>query len=117
MILQGDAFLSARGFIETCPPDQRQAVLDEIDAMQALSKVLRPLGLLKSLASKAAMGQFFPNYSLPNAARSAAKERRDCVKSDSLISTHAAPRSLVPVSETGRETIARLRQRWKSVSS
>lgn len=113
LILQGAALPSARTMIETCPPDQRQSVLDEIDAMQALGKVLRPLGLLKSLASKAAMGQFFPNHSLPNAPGSAAKQRRDCVKSDSLISTHAAPRSLAPVSEQGRETIARLRNRFK----
>jgi hypothetical protein len=108
---------SARKVMEICSPDQRQAVLDEIGAMHALGKVVRPLGLLKSLATKAASGQFVPNYSRSNAPQSAAKTRRDFVVSDSPIASQAATRSPSPVSDTGREAIARLRKNFKIDSS
>jgi hypothetical protein len=50
-ILQGGHLTAAHRLIETCPPEQRQAVLDEIGAMHARGKVRSPLGLLKSLAT------------------------------------------------------------------
>ncbi len=115
--LEGEILSSAREVMETCPLEKRQSVLDEIGAMHALGKVLRPLGLLKSLATKAASGQFSPNYSRSNAPQSAAKTRREVVVLDSPIGIQTATRSPSPVSETGRETIARLRKNFKIDSS
>ena len=63
-ILQGGYLTPATQLIQSCPSDQRQAVLDEIGAMQALGKVRSPLGLLRSLVGAAKRGEFTPNYSL-----------------------------------------------------
>jgi hypothetical protein len=63
-ILQGAYLTRARKLIEACPPEQRQAVLDEIGAMHVRGKVRSPLGLLRSLSEKAKHGEFTPNYSL-----------------------------------------------------
>lgn len=113
IFLDGEMLTSARKVMEICPPDQRQAVLDEIGAMHALGKVLRPLGLLKALATKAASGLFVPNYSRSNAPQSAAKTRRDFVVPDSPIGRKSATRSPSPVSKIGLETFARLRRDLK----
>jgi len=73
--------------------------------------------LLKSLATKAASGQFFPNHSLSTGPISVTKQRRDAVVMDSQNESRPATRSPSPVSETRRETIARLRKNFKVDSS
>jgi hypothetical protein len=113
-ILQGTAFPSARRMLETCTPDKRQSVLDEIGAMHAVGKVRRPLGLLKALIREAARGQFFPNHSASNAPSPTTKPRRGGEVSDPLPSAQSSSRVPKPVSDLGRETLARWRKRMET---
>lgn len=115
-ILQGEILSSARGVIETCPPDQRQAVLDEIGAMHARGKLHSPFGLLKALVHKAAIGQFFPNLSVSMDSKSATKQRSDALLSRSAAGADSSTSSPAPASEIGRETLARLRKMLQSES-
>lgn len=61
--LAGERLAAARAIIETCPAEQRQAVLDELEAMHAVRRVRSPLGLLHRLAERANKAEFFPNLS------------------------------------------------------
>ena len=114
LILQGTAFPSARRMLETCPPDQRQSVLDEIGAMHALGKVRRPLGLLKALIREAARGQFFPNHSASSAPNPTTTPCRDAEVSHSRPGTQLAFRSPAPISKVGQETLARWRKQLET---
>jgi hypothetical protein len=55
---------SARKLIAHCPPEHRQAVLDELDAMLRDGVVRHPMGLLNELIESAKEGRFVPNRSL-----------------------------------------------------
>jgi hypothetical protein len=113
-ILQGGALPSARRMLDACPPDERQAVLDEIAAMHALGKVRRPLGLLKALIREAAKGQFFPNHSASSSPNPTTTPRRDAEVSHSGPATQPAFRSPAPISKVGQETLARWRKQLKT---
>jgi hypothetical protein len=66
-VLSGEHLASARKLIDTCPPEQRQAVLDEVAAMHQRG-VLRksPIGLLHRLVEGAKAGTFVPSYANSN---------------------------------------------------
>ncbi|MGP8166607.1 MAG: hypothetical protein ACLQAR_13875 [Steroidobacteraceae bacterium] len=55
---------AARKLIAHCPPEHRQAVLDELDAMLRDGVVRHPMGLLNELIESAKEGRFVPNRSL-----------------------------------------------------
>jgi hypothetical protein len=110
LFLQAEILSSARKVIELCPPDQRQAVLDEIGAMHARGKVRSPLGLLKALVHKAATGQFVPSLSVSMQSKFATKQPRDALVACSAAGANSAPRPPAPASEIGRETLSRLRK-------
>jgi hypothetical protein len=112
-VLHGKFLASARKLIDGCPPEQRQAVLDEIDAMHRQGQVRSPLGLLKSLVDKARVGQFLPNYSVSVPPGSSTKNR--CVARADLSLTGADPAPNPPTlaSDIGRETLSRLREKLK----
>jgi hypothetical protein len=111
-ILKGGHLTGALKLIESCPPGQRQPVLDEIGAMHARGKVRSPLGLLKSLIEKAKSGGFSPNYSL-SANRSSSMELRvplHARQSSTNVST--ASKVPVPVSEIAPRLLANWREKW-----
>jgi hypothetical protein len=112
-ILQGEFLASARKLIDRCPPEQRQPLLDEIGAMHVRGKVRSPLGLLKSLIDAAGSGQFSPNHSLRVHSGSSTKGQSGARVRQPVTDVKAAPNSLVPMSEIGRETLSRLREKLK----
>jgi hypothetical protein len=108
--LGGERLAAARAIIETCPAEQRQAVLDELDAMHAARRVRSPIGLLHRLVERANKGEFFPNSSTrvsrpraPMNARPAASKTRGNALADGA----------VPASDIAQETLARIRERLK----
>lgn len=61
----GGAFrASAISIIQECPPEQRQAVLDEIAGLSDRGTVRHPIGLLRKLVDRAKHGQFVPAAAL-----------------------------------------------------
>ena len=58
--LLGEPLADARGLIADAPSTMRQAVLDEVTAMYLHRGVKSPLGLLKTLVTKAKAGHFEP---------------------------------------------------------
>lgn len=109
--LAGPLLVSAQKLIEDCPAEQRQAVLDEIGAMDAHGTVKSPLGLLSSLVRKAKSGEFMPNHGLachPRQRTAAPWHERQSV-------TQRTQHSPAPValSEIGHRTLQRLREKWK----
>ena len=110
-VLAGALLVSARKLIEDCPAEQRQAVLDEIGAMDAHRTVKSPLGLLRSLVRKARSGEFIPNHGLachPRQRTAAQLHERQSVRQRAQPSS--AP---VALSEIGHSTLQRLREKWK----
>ena len=112
-ILQGAYLKSARKLIEACPPEQRQAVLDEIGAMHARGKVHSALGLLRSLVDRAKRGKFSPNYSLSVDRISSSKFRSPVHSGQPSIDTRTASKGSVPVSEIAPRLLADWREKWK----
>lgn len=112
-ILKGGYLTQASKLIEACPPEQRQAVLDEIGAMHTLGKVRSPLGLLKSLSEKAKTGEFTPNYSLRVDRDSSSKSQTVARRPKPSTQPQSAPGPLVPVSEIADRTIGGWRERFK----
>jgi hypothetical protein len=112
-LLHGKFLASARRLIDGCPPEQRQAVLDEVDAMHRHGQVRSPLGLLKSLVDKAGVGQFLPNYSVSVAPGSSTKISSGARADRSLTGDDPAPRPSALASDIGRETLSRLREKLK----
>lgn len=110
-VLAGALLVSAQKLIEDCPAGQRQAVLDEIGAMEAQGTVKSPLGLLSSLVRKAKKGEFIPNHGLALYQRQRAEtpvRERQPVRQRTQHSP--AP---VALSEIGHSTLQRLREKWK----
>ena len=111
-ILAGALLLvCAQKLIEDCPTGQRQAVLDEIGAMDAQGTVKSPLGLLSCLVRKARKGGFIPNHGLachPRQRTAAQLHERQSVRQRAQPST--AP---VALSEIGHRTLQRLREKWQ----
>jgi len=112
-ILQGGHLTAAHRLIERCPPEQRQAVLDEIGAMHARGKVRSPLGLLKSLVDRAKRGEFSPNYSLRVDRNSSSKSQPAASERKPSTQPQSASGPLVPVSEIADRTIGGWRERFK----
>ena len=115
--LQGPLLESARKLLETCPIPERQAVLDEFGAMHSRGRVRCPMGLLKSLIDRAKVGQFVPNCSLPQGrllptgCSQQPPERRPPV----LGVPAALP--MVSLTETGRQALSELREKFKANTS
>ena len=65
---------SARKLIAHCPPEYRQAVLNELDAMLRDGVVRHPMGLLNQLIESAKEGRFVPNRSLVESPTGAASD-------------------------------------------
>jgi hypothetical protein len=112
-ILQGEYLESARKLIEACPPEQRQAVSDEIGAMHARGKVHSPLGLLRSLVERAKRGEFSPNYSLSVDRKSSSKSRSPVHSGQPSTDIRTASKGPVPVSEIAPRLLADWREKWK----
>lgn len=112
-ILQGAYLSRARKLIEACPPEQRQAVLDEIGAMHALGKVLSPLGLLRSLVDAVKRGEFSPNYSLRVDRNSSSRSQPAAGEREPSTQPKSASGPLVRVSEIADRTIGGWRERFK----
>jgi hypothetical protein len=112
-ILQGAFLTRARKLIETCPPEQPQAVLDEIGAMHVRGRVRSPLGLLRSLVEKAKQGEFTPNYSLRVDQNPSSKFQLVARRPKPSTQCQSASGPLVPVSEIANRTIGELRERFK----
>jgi hypothetical protein len=112
-VLHGKLLASARKLIDGCPPELRQSVLDEIDAMHTRGCVRSPLGLLKSLVDKAGIGQFLPNHSASVHPRSATKSRSGACAQHSLTGAACAPKRPALASDIGRDTLSRLREKLK----
>lgn len=108
--LRGERLATARVIIETCPPEHRQAVLDELDAMHAARRVRSPMGLLHRLAERANEGKFFPNLS------TRVMRPRPTTKTEPAASAsrkNASADGAVPASDIAQQTLARLRERHK----
>ena len=80
-----------RKLLGSCPLVLRQAVLDEVDAMDKNGKVRRPLGLLSALVRNAALGRFSPNYSLAYGRSRTMAEGRGEATADILPDSTTAP--------------------------
>jgi hypothetical protein len=95
--------------LAACPRDQRQAVLDEVDAMHKAGKVRNPIGLLSVLARKAGLGQFAPNHSIrvdrpPPVVEGRGEDQRTQRPASLVVEPTA-------VSELGRQVLSDLRKR------
>jgi len=110
-ILAGALLVSAQKLIEDCPTGQRQAVLDEIGAMDAQGTVKSPLGLLSSLVRKAKSGEFIPNHGLACHPRQWAETPvREWQPDRQRTHPSSGP---IALSEIGHRTLQRLREKWK----
>ena len=109
-ILAGALLVSAQKLIEGCPTGQRQAVLDEIGAMDAQGTVKSPLGLLSCLVRKARKGEFIPNHGLALHQRQSAETPVREWQPDRQRTQH--PPAPVALSEIGHRTLQRLREKW-----
>ena len=110
-IMAGALLVCAQRLIEDCPAEQRQAVLDEIGAMDAKGTVKSPLGLLHSLVRKAKSGEFIPNHGLAFHQRQWAETQ---VRERQPVRQRTHPSSApVALSEVGQSTLQRLREKWK----
>ena len=107
--LRGRLFNSARRLMASCPREYRQPVLDEIGAMHARGKVISPLGLLRSLVERAREGEFVPNHSLTLEEAPTGGRMFD---GRVAVERHA-PAAAPFLSEVGRDTLLRLRERLK----
>jgi hypothetical protein len=116
-VLKGGYVTAARRLIESCPPEQRQVVLDEIGAMHARGKVRSPLGLLRSLVDKAKRGEFSPNYSLSVRRTSSSKLPSPVHSGQSSTDTRTASKAPVLVSEGAVRSFAEWREKWKADGS
>jgi hypothetical protein len=66
IVLAGAYRGSARKLIAACPPEQRQAVLDEVATVHARGAIRgSPIGLLHRLVERAHQGTFTPSYAVP----------------------------------------------------
>jgi len=64
-VLTGAYRASARALIGACPPEQRQAVLDELAALHDRSAIRgSPIGLLHRLVERANQGTFTPSHGI-----------------------------------------------------
>jgi hypothetical protein len=64
-VLTGAYRASARALIAACPPEQRQAVLDEVAALHDRSAIKgSPIGLLHRLVERANQGTFTPSHGI-----------------------------------------------------
>lgn len=64
-VLTGTYRASARALMRTCPPEQRQAVLDEVAALHGRSAITgSPIGLLHRLVERANQGTFRPSHGI-----------------------------------------------------
>jgi hypothetical protein len=64
-VLTGTYRASARALIGACPPEQRQAVLDEVAALHGRSAIRgSPIGLLHRLVERANQGTFTPSHGI-----------------------------------------------------
>jgi hypothetical protein len=96
--------------IQKCLPEQRQAVLDEVDAMYAARRVRSPIGLLYRLVERANEGQFVPNLS---AVRSRSKSSPDSQAAAPAACPKTPAETIVAVSEVAERTLVQLRQTFK----
>jgi len=112
-ILKGGYLTQTRKLIEAGPPELRQAVLDEIGAMQALGKVRSPLGLLRSLVEKPKRGEFTPNYSLSVDRQSSSKLRGPAHARQPSTDTQTVSKPPVQVPESEVRSFADWRKKWK----
>ena len=113
-ILNGRYVEAASRLIGACPPEQRQAVLDEIAAMHARARVRSPLGLLKSLVDKAKRGEFSPNHSLSVDPKSSSKFRGLAPVGRQLTDAATAAKPPALASEIARGIVTGLRENGKA---
>jgi hypothetical protein len=111
--LGGERLAAARAIIETCPAEQRQPVLEELDAMQAARRARRPLGPLHRLVERANRGEFFPN--LPNLSARVSRPRPPINAKRGTPETrgNAPAGGAVPASDIAQETLVRIREMLK----
>ena len=112
-VLKRGHLTGALKLIDACPPEQRQPVLDEIEAMHARGKVRSPLGLLKSLIEKAKSGEFSPNYSLSDDPDPSSNLRRPVHARPSSTGTPTASKAPVLLSEIAPRLLADWREKWR----
>lgn len=107
-ILSGEHLASVRKLISTCPPQQRQAVLDEVAAVHRRGALRKsPIGLLHRLVERARAGTFVPSYEISYRE----KQRREAHERELLLERRARGPAIgpVPVGRIAEEAIARLR--------
>lgn len=69
-ILSGEYLASARKLVSTCPPEQRQALLDEVAAVHRRGALRKSaIGLLHRLVERASAGTFVPSYAISSRER------------------------------------------------
>lgn len=103
-ILNRPQLAAAGKKIVHCPPELRQAVLDELGAMMIQGVARYPLALLDSLIRKAGEGQFVPNRS-----RAAASS-----KADSTGRQRRTDRDTKPTAASPFRSAAAIAQQWLS---
>jgi hypothetical protein len=104
---EGERLAAARVLILNCPPELRQAVLDEVDAIHSARRVRSPIGLLYRLVERANEGQFVPNLSAAKSQRKLPAIDRN-VASESPELTRAE--GFAAVGNVAQQALARLRQ-------
>ena len=106
-ILGGEYLTSAQTLLKTCPPEQRQAVLDEVAAVHHRAALRgSPIGLLHSLVQRAKAGTFIPSYAIPYRE----KQRREARERELLLERRSRSPTTgpVPVGTIAHQTLARL---------
>ena len=98
-----------RRLLASCPMVLRQAVLDEVDAMDKNGKVRRPLGLLSAFVRNASLGRFSPNYSLAYGRSRTMAEGRGEARIEGVSKLISG--EPVALSELGRKVLSDLRER------
>lgn len=105
----GGAFrVSAMSIIQECPPEQRQAVLDEIAGLSDRGAVRHPINLLHKLVERAQHGQFVPAAALEY--RQKLDSQAKAAQARLTEEQHRQQQSTPQVREAGLAHLAVLRQ-------
>jgi hypothetical protein len=116
IVLAGAYRAAARKLIAACPPEQGQAVLDEVAAVHARGAIRgSPIGLLHRLVERAHQGTFRPSYAVPyrEKRRREAAERERQSGEDARDPTGSA----VHVAKAADRMLSALRAKRKPIES
>jgi hypothetical protein len=115
-VLTGAYRASARALIDACPPEQRQAVLDEVAALHDRRAIRgNPIGLLHRLVERANQGTFMPSHGI----RYREQRRKESTDNSHQSDQHSKNSEGAPkhISRAANSMLSGLRLKRKSTKS